>query len=299
MLKCSKLNLLVAYPYFDKKIEGILKERNPDHFRLIIDSGAFSAWNSQKHIDLHEYCNFLKTIPKQWDYKAVQLDVFGDPKKTVVNYNKMLDMGFDEVMPVFTRGDSLETLEGFYKHSDYIMFGGIVVGGKNTNYIKWFHQHNKDRKVHWLGYNNTEFVKYFKPTSVDSTTWNNGQKYGRLDIYNDHGTFISTVRTDWAKKPTDRMMYQLKKLGYETKDIMKLSQKESWTGGSQHQIGDNFEFKGVYKGLAASMNNTSHLKRALDIENNLGTRVYLACGNYQQINSLFMAFYQLQSKKLN
>ena len=41
-----------------------------------------------------------------------------------------------------------------------------------------------------------------------------------------------------------------------------------------------------YKGLAAYINNTSHLKRAIDIEKNLGTKVYLACGNNNQIESL-------------
>ena len=88
-LTYSKLNLLVAYPYFSQKIRETLSKHDPDTFRLIIDSGAFSAWNSRKVIEFDDYCRFLDTIPSHWDYKAVQLDVFGDPVKTLENYYRM------------------------------------------------------------------------------------------------------------------------------------------------------------------------------------------------------------------
>ena len=148
--------------------------------------------------------------------------------------------------------------------------------------------------MHWLGYNNTEFIKYFKPTSVDSTTWNNGQKYGRIDIYKGHAKFLSTVKNDWLKQPTKAMISGLKKIGYTIKDIVKLQNPESWRGGSQHQMNKTREFNG----LAASVNNRCHMLRSLDIEKNLGTKVYLACGNYQQVQSLFFTLKEINQLKL-
>jgi len=282
MLKLPKANILVAFPYFSKQIQKTLDNTDPNEFRLIIDSGAFTAWNLNKEISFDDYCTFLKNLPKHWEYHAVQMDVFGNPEGTYVNYNKMLDMGFNDIMPVFTRGDTTERLEEFYEKTDYIMFGGIVIGGKNTNYIRWFHNQNKKRKSHWLGFNNTEFIKHYRPESVDSSTWNNGQRFGRLDLYQGHGTFDSTQRKDWIDEPTPKRINLLKKLGFDHKTILKLAKKEAWTGGS-HSV---FQKKDEHKGLAAYINNTSHLKRAIDIEKNLGTKVYLACGNHSQIESL-------------
>ena len=133
MSKLNKLNILVAFPYFSQSIFKSLSEKDPSTFRLIVDSGAFTAWNTGKNINFNDYLKFLKTIPNNWDYKAVQLDVFGNAEATYINYIKMLQLGFKDIMPVFTRGDSLERLEEFYTYTDYIMFGGIVIGGENKN----------------------------------------------------------------------------------------------------------------------------------------------------------------------
>ncbi len=134
MSKSVKLNILVAFPYFSQQVYRFLMDKDPSTFRLIVDSGAFTAWNTGKHISMEDYCKFLKTIPSHWEYKAVQLDVYGNPEQTYTNYLRMLDAGYKDVMPVFTRGDTIERLEEFYSYTDYIMFGGIAIGGENKNY---------------------------------------------------------------------------------------------------------------------------------------------------------------------
>ena len=108
-----KLNILVAFPYFSQNIYKFLMDKDPSTFRLIVDSGAFTAWNTGKHISMEDYCKFLKTIPSHWEYKAVQLDVYGNPEQTYTNYLRMLDAGYKDVMPVFTRGDTVERLKNF------------------------------------------------------------------------------------------------------------------------------------------------------------------------------------------
>ena len=59
-----KLNILIAYPYFNNQILETLKNADID-YNLIIDSGAYSVWNSGKTITLDEYCSFLDKVSKE------------------------------------------------------------------------------------------------------------------------------------------------------------------------------------------------------------------------------------------
>ena len=286
-----KLNILVAFPYFKQQVIDIIKDLDPNEFRLIVDSGAFTAYNTGRAIDIDEYCKFLKSLPKDWNYHAVQLDVYGDPEQTYINFLKMKELGFD-VMPVFTRGDTLERLEEFYQHTDYIMFGGIVVGGENKNYVKWFCENNKGRKAHWLGFVNTDFIRKYKPESVDSSTVFGTQRFGWLYIATGHGALPTIHKTEFAKRPPQWVMDGLKKVGCTMNDIRLLGQKEAWTGGSSKYIKD----KSTIKAHANLIGVKSHVYRAIEVEKHLGTKIYLACGNAEQIKLLTMAFNELKER---
>ena len=52
------------------------------------------------------------------------------------------------------------------------------------------------------------------------------------------------------------------------------------------------------RGLAAFMTVTNHVKRAVEVERHLGTKIYLALGNESQIDNVFDSLALLQSKKL-
>jgi hypothetical protein len=289
--KSIKLNILVAFPYFSKNVYQFLNDKDPSTFRLIIDSGAFTAWNTGKQIDLDAYIKFLKTIPNHWEYKAVQLDVFGSPEKTYDNYHRMLDAGFNNIMPVFTRGDTLERLEQLYLHTTYIMFGGIVIGGGNKNYVKWFCENNKGRECHWLGFVNIPFMKHYRPKSVDSSTLFNGMRFGKLQYYIGGGKLKEITRKHLHKPPPNVVIHSLMECGFTMKEILLLANQDSWEGGCSPWQGSNS------RGLAAFMGVTSHVRRAIDIEKNLGTRVYLAGSGKQQLNAMFDAVNLLTTRK--
>ena len=106
----NKLYILIAYPYFNNRMYSYLLERRKKYndFELIIDSGAFTAWNTGINISLDNYCKFLDSISSLEPFHAVQLDVVGNPDETYKNYLNMRDRGYD-VMPVFTRGSSFRT----------------------------------------------------------------------------------------------------------------------------------------------------------------------------------------------
>lgn len=286
--KYPKLNILVAFPYFKKSIYEYLQTKDPSTFRLIVDSGAFTAWNTGKVISLEKYCEFLKTIPKEWEYYAVQLDVYGNPKETYVNYLKMLEMGFNDIMPVFTRGDTVERLEEFYSHTDYIMFGGIAIGGENRNYVKWFCETNKERKAHWLGFVNVPFMKKYKPYSVDSSSMFSTQRWGQLQVYVGNGALRSVHKRKFNTKPSDELIKHMIKAGCEMNEIKLLSQQDAWNGG----VTDN-----SIKGTASFITVKSHVKRAVEVERNIGTKIYFAVASANHLDDIFKAYNILIERK--
>jgi hypothetical protein len=75
------------------------------------------------------------------------------------------------------------------------------------------------------------------------------------------------------------------------KEILLLANQDSWEGGCSPWQGSNS------RGLAAFMGVTSHVRRAIDIEKNLGTRVYLAGSGKQQLNAMFDAVNLLTTRK--
>jgi hypothetical protein len=291
MSKSVKLNILVAFPYFSQNIYKFLMDKDPSTFRLIVDSGAFTAWNTGKHISMEDYCKFLKTIPSHWEYKAVQLDVYGNPEQTYTNYLRMLDAGYKDVMPVFTRGDTVERLEEFYSYTDYIMFGGIAIGGENKNYVKWFCEVNKSRHAHWLGFVNVPFIKHYKPYSVDSSSAYSAQRFGNLQYYVGAGQLKTINRKDCAKRPPQSAINYLMKSGFTLKEILTLQNQDAWEGGA-HPPNNN------PKGLASFITVTNHLRRAIDVENNVGTKVYLAFGNDSQLQNVYDSLQLLKERKV-
>lgn len=267
----SPVNILIAFPYFKKDIFEYLKTIPKTAYRLIVDSGAFTAWNIGKVINLDDYCRFLDSIDILRPFNAVQLDVFGEPDATWKNFLIMKQRGYD-VMPVFTRGDTLERLEEMYSYTDYIMFGGITVGGKNLNYVKWFMEKNKGRKIHWLGFCNVDFVKFYKPHSIDSSSWASGGRFGNIPFYSGFGKSVAVNRKQLLTTPDPKIYKLAKRSGITKSEVALLQKAESWTNAW------NFDLHKPVKGAANFFSAVCSVHRALDIEKHLGTRFYLAAG---------------------
>ena len=283
----NKANILCAYPYFKSDVVKLLTSIDREKYRLIVDSGAFTVYNSGIELCVEGYCEFLDSISHLKPFKAVCFDVFGNPDKSWENFLFMHKKGYD-VMPVFTRGEDEKRLDLMYEYTDYIMFGGIVVGRDNYKYVKWFSERNKGRKVHWLGFNNNIFMKHYKPEAVDSSSWMGGQRFGRLDVYRGFGEFIHLSKQDFMEQPSKLIRDYLKDSNFPDEQIDLLGKDQAWKGGAKPYNGDSV------RGLSSFMSSTNHLKRAFDVENNIGSKVYLACGNTHHIRALFQAQKQLQ-----
>ncbi len=275
------INLLVSYFYWNKGIEEILI-KNKGKYRLIVDSGAYSASSLGKTIDLDAYCKFLDSIYNLQPFKSVQLDIIGDHERTQKNLEIMIQRGY-QVVPVFTRGNPVESLDLMYSNSDLIMTGGIVKGNATKNYLKWFHQVNHNRPVHWLGFVDLSFIRVYKPTSVDSSTWTSAVRFGELCLLL-NGKMQRIHKKTFARPPTRQVMEAILSLGIPEKSIKDLAFNGNWKNTTS---GSPFVLSG--KGLHRTINALSWVKFSQQMEANFGTHVYLVCVAASEVNILLSA----------
>ena len=268
--------MLVAYPYWGDKVTQTLRRMPHDDYRLIVDSGAFTAWNTGKVIELDDYCRFLDTLEEFRPFQAVQLDVFGSPEGTYKNLQIMKARGYD-VMPVFTRGDTLERLEEFYEMAETIMFGGIVIGGKNREYVKWFLNRNNQRKAHWLGFVNIPFIRKYRPVSVDSSSACGAARYGRIEIWDGKYGFIRADRKDFINRPDPALVQAMVAVGAPLHVIKRLGHTSAWRASGKFGDITNRETNDFHAS-AQFVSLLSHIHRAQKVERDFGTHLYLAVG---------------------
>jgi len=210
-------------------IEKLYKiEKEEEHYKFLLDSGAFTAFNAGKTITLDEYCTFLEKLPfTPWKYFT--LDVIGDPVATQKNYDIMIKRGFTPA-PIFTYGEDLSIIDEMYKTSDFIGIGGLVGVPSNKMILAVDSALKKvrGRKAHLLGFTRVEYLKYFKPYSCDSSSWEGGARFGFTEIYNLKGRMIKIKRKDILKKPSFEQIAAFKRYNI---DYRKLGKKEEWSGG--------------------------------------------------------------------
>lgn len=276
----NKLNVLVAYPYCKPGLLEVLQRFPADQLRLILDSGAFTAWNSGAPIQLDDYCKFLESLPlKPWRYFA--LDVIGDPDNTMKNFNKMVERGFCPV-PIYTPGEDTSAIEHFYKFSDVVAFGGIngFRGHKLKGYVNGVMKIANGRKVHLLGFTNFRFLKAYRPYMCDSSTWEMGARFARLTMYMGQGKVIILHKSDFKNKPSKELLNRIKFYGL---DPYELAKNANWGGGLS-----------INRTLCARTN----VALSVDIERNLGTKMFLALTTNMAFNLLAQSFDILYSQRL-
>ena len=185
--------------------------------KLFIDSGAYSAWSKNKHIDVDDYIKFINENTDKFTLFASVDDIPGElrrkptlweqresPAKSWHNYLYMREQvkDKDKLLPVFHIGEDFRHLQNMLdatfngEHIPYIGLGGTV-GLACTVKEDWYKQcfkiiqqsSNANVKVHAFGMTNLEILENYPFESADSTTWLmaaiNGElctKYGRICV---------------------------------------------------------------------------------------------------------------------
>lgn len=266
------LNLLIAYPYCTpNRVENLRGKQ--DELRLLVDSGAFTAWKQGTAITLDAYCDFLEKLPlRVWRY--FMLDVIGNAEATRANYHEMLRRGFTPI-PIFTRGEDPAVLDEYFATSDLVGIGGLVGTQGNRGFVNGIMQRVGGRRVHWLGFGKIDFVKTYRPYSCDSTSWVAG-RFGQIALYMGNGQFVSFTQQFCRKHALPEEWRS--RLGYYGIDPDALRTTAAWNGD------------GILKRPARKATMRGWLQASVEVERYLGTKIFCAIASMRDIDALFDAW---------
>ena len=179
----------------------------PEPNSFMLDSGAFSVWNSGAEIDLDVYINFCKQHPGVSYYVCLD-KIPGKPGAEVIrtpgvlqdaaqstweNYLRMIDqLPKEKVIPVFHRGEDFRWLAKYLEFgSPYVGFGQIGMGGSKETQKAFLREVSKyvlDSagrlivKTHGFAITSFQLMNYMPWHSVDSASWLKQAAFGVVYI---------------------------------------------------------------------------------------------------------------------
>lgn len=166
--------LLVSYYYLD----GFLERQSSYAYRdWMMDSGAFSAHNSGKAIDLNEYVECCLKL-RESDPTLVEiiaLDVIGSGEGSLRNAVRMREQGVD-AMPVFHIGEDWEILKEYAKGWDKVGLS-CRFGEPLKDSYRFYEQcfaRIWPKKCHSFGWVDEKMLMRFPFHSSDSSSWETG-----------------------------------------------------------------------------------------------------------------------------
>lgn len=180
---------------YEKCIE--IMKKYPKDTEFIIDSGAFSVWNTGGTVDRVKLLEFYQVIKKAFPHSHfINLDSIPGkkgqkPSKAEVkraceeswdNYMFFKANNF-EVLPVFHEDDEWEYLHRMMKETDY-----IAISPANDSSVKRRMKRldrvysilKADYKTHGLAATSIQLLKRYPFYSVDSINWKTALLYGRM-----------------------------------------------------------------------------------------------------------------------
>lgn len=174
-------NLLLSYHYWkNKSLESFIEEIGYKP-RILLDSGAWSAYTSGKTINIDDYIKYIKKNKAHiWHYIA--LDVIGDSGRTYTQYLQMKSKGLDPI-PVFHYMNNEKILVRYIEHHGAvdIALGGTVPIKNKAEVAEWVKMISwlYPAKYHLLGSSSRKIIDHCDIDSCDSSTWIVGSAMGK------------------------------------------------------------------------------------------------------------------------
>tara|TARA_R100001244_G_scaffold127015_1_gene97492 strand:+ start:99 stop:899 length:801 start_codon:yes stop_codon:yes gene_type:complete len=254
--------------HWEKGVADHLVDLGGD-IRLLIDSGAFTAWKKNKEIHVKDYAAWIKTLPIiPWRYFA--LDVVGNALKTQKNLNWMYAQGMKPT-PVFQRGEDWSRLQEYHQASDLVGIGLGVGSTGYKNYLREVMKHTDEIPVHWLGVTQPAWIAYYKPFSVDGSSWTAARQYGQMRLY-DRGKFYGYARAKAQEPPSKKVRSLIRRYGFDPAIFAK---EESWHG---------------HDSFAALVTVRSWMTYAREAERRFGTKLFLGAVTAEVMEQLVDAW---------
>lgn len=265
--KCKKeatlgiTNKLVSYMY-PEQLESWLKVSGEAPGNIIIDSGAFSAWNKGSEVNLNQYIEYCKQAiqdAEKLNKKVfiVNLDVIPGKKGETASLNKIrkednisvIDQAAREgyrnllrmkkggvnntVIHVFHQGETWEHLERMCEKTDYI---GVSPANDMSiqsrkdwmrSVFDYMYHHNINVDTHGFAVWMPSVLKEFPFTSCDAATWRILAAWG--GIYYPVGGYSNP---DYSQNPHILHVSSkksIKGMGIVTDQKMRMLEKDGYT----------------------------------------------------------------------
>lgn len=172
----NPINCLVTFPFIKA-----WDEANPDPpwpvKKTILDSGAFSAWNSGKVIDFEALC--AEAAKPRWD-EAVALDVIGHPEDSLANALRMKERGL-KVMPVFHFAEPWDILLEYKNQFDRVglscRFGEPIK--KSMSWLEQCFTRAYPCQFHSFGWVSEKALIALPFATADTASWHTGIRFGK------------------------------------------------------------------------------------------------------------------------
>lgn len=178
--------------------------------RIMIDSGAFSAWNSGAVIDREEYLAYLKTLPAE--VLKINLDVIPQTGSSREEKESCCEQSFqnflylskrvENVLPVHHYGEHIDWARKMLDHTDYICISPAndTAEAVKRQYFGYIWEHlDFSVKTHVLGYSSMSGIKMFPFYSTDSISYKSAHMSGSVTITRADGKAMSISMKDYAK----------------------------------------------------------------------------------------------------
>lgn len=209
---------LYSYFYEGLKTDAItpkLREAFRVNQCVLLDSGAFSAFNSKVQIPLERFASFC--VKHQQNFHLIaSLDVIGDAVASMENYERLRDAGAT-VFPTFHYGEPTEFLEKMKRMSDVIGIGGVAQLGGGKKLLNWMDtvwsrlvdsSGKPTHRVHGFAVTAPSLITRFPWYSVDSMSWLFSASNGSVCVFDGRRLFNVVVSdTSSAVKDLGGMHY--------------------------------------------------------------------------------------------
>ena len=198
------------FSYEDKKVfqqVEHLSTYKDEKFLILIDSGAFSAWNRGLVIDIDHYIEFIEKVKKietVHDIYFINLDVIPHKKGTTPT-KEQIDIACKKGIENYhyIKGKGHSTIHTFHQFEDLKYLDLIVNECNDFNYIGispandqslesrnlWLtsvYSKIKDKvRTHVLGLTAKDSLEMFPCYSADSSSWINVARFGELFDYDE------------------------------------------------------------------------------------------------------------------
>lgn len=192
--------VLASYAYLKEgPFLDFMHELNKRDVPTMLDSGAFTAYTLGKPIALAEYIAFCKAHGSGFTH-YVQLDKIKDKAASKKWLDEMFSHGL-KPMPVFTVDDDEADFMAMLAKNEFVCIAGNPTSAPRTwgignsrsypeakaayeaRFERFWRMSQGRAKMHGLSFTRGIAPWKHRCYSVDSSTWANGQRYGKIMMF--------------------------------------------------------------------------------------------------------------------